>query len=66
MNNSQVQIWKFGGASIGTPDLVKNVSSIVKDYHTSKAVIVTSAKGKTTNALETLVKAYMSESDEAY
>lgn len=66
MNNTQVQVWKFGGASIATPDLVENVSQIVNDHLKTKAVIVTSAIGKTTNALETLVKAYMSESDDAY
>ncbi len=66
MNNAQVQVWKFGGASIATPDLVENVSKIVKDHLESKAVIVTSAKGKTTNKLETLVQAYMSESEDAY
>ncbi|HAV28383.1 MAG TPA: aspartate kinase [Saprospirales bacterium] len=65
MNNTQLQVWKFGGASISNPDLVENVGSIVKNYLKTNAVIVTSAKGKTTNALETLVKAYMSESDEA-
>ena len=66
MNSSPVQVWKFGGASISTPDLVENVGAIVKDFLKSKAVIVTSAKGKTTNALETLVKAYMIESEDAY
>ena len=65
MNNTQLQVWKFGGASISNPDLVENVGSIVKNYLKTNAVLVTSAKGKTTNALETLVKAYMSESDEA-
>ena len=65
MNNTQLQVWKFGGASISNPDLVENVGSIVKNYLKTNAVIVTSAKGKTTNALETLVKAYMNESDEA-
>ena len=51
MNNTQLQVWKFGGASISNPDLVENVGSIVKNYLKTNAVLVTSAKGKTTNAL---------------
>ena len=66
MNSNSVQIWKFGGASIATSDLVSNVSNIVGNHLKTKAVIVASAKGKTTNALEKLVKAYMDESGEAY
>jgi len=66
MNNSEVQVWKFGGASIATPELVENVYQIIGKHLEIKAVIVASAKGKTTNALETLVKAYMEESDDAY
>jgi len=66
MNTNLVQVWKFGGASIATPELVENVASIVKKHLETKAVIVASAKGKTTNALEKLVKAYMDESKESY
>ena len=61
-----MQVWKFGGASIATPELVENVYQIIGKHLETKAVIVASAKGKTTNALETLVKAYMEESDDAY
>lgn len=66
MNNTSVQIWKFGGASIASPELVENVANIVGKHLNSKAVIVASAKGKTTNALERLVKAYMEDTGEAY
>ncbi len=66
MNSNSVQVWKFGGASIATPELVGNVSNIVGKQLKTKAVIVASAKGKTTNALEKLVKAYMEEREEAY
>jgi len=48
-----MQIYKFGGASVKTPDAFKNVLNIIKDK--SNLVIVVSAIDKTTNRLENLV-----------
>ncbi|MCR4812256.1 MAG: aspartate kinase [Bacteroidales bacterium] len=52
-----VEVFKFGGASVNSAQAVQNMASIVKRYHDAgrKMVIVVSAMGKTTNALEQLV-----------
>ncbi|MBO4588908.1 MAG: aspartate kinase [Bacteroidales bacterium] len=52
-----IEVFKFGGASVNSAQAVQNMASIVKHYHDAgrKMVIVVSAMGKTTNALEQLV-----------
>lgn len=52
------KVFKFGGASVKDANAVKNVSYILKKYKTENIVIVISAMGKTTNALEEVVDAY--------
>lgn len=52
-----MRIFKFGGASVKDADGVKNLASIVKQA-SGDLVIVVSAMGKTTNALEELVRLY--------
>lgn len=52
-----MKIFKFGGASVKDPEGVKNMASIIKSY-TGNMIIVISAMGKTTNALENVVKYY--------
>lgn len=51
-------VFKFGGASVKDADAVKNVASILSRYKNEKIVVVISAMGKTTNALEKLTAAY--------
>jgi len=51
-----MQVYKFGGASIETSERMKNIVQIISKCSEPLLVIV-SAKGKTTNALETVVKA---------
>ncbi|HEC44404.1 MAG TPA: aspartate kinase [Bacteroides sp.] len=48
-------VFKFGGASVKSGDAVKNVGDILKRYPRKKIVIVVSAMGKTTNAMEEIV-----------
>jgi aspartate kinase len=48
-------VFKFGGASVKSGDAVKNVGNILKRYPREKIVIVVSAMGKTTNAMEEIV-----------
>lgn len=55
-------VFKFGGASVKDADSVRNVGKIIQGYN-DNLVIVISAMGKTTNLLESLVKAYI-EKDE--
>jgi len=48
-----LQVYKFGGASVKDAAAILNLCRIVRDYGPKKAlVIVVSAMGKTTNALE--------------
>lgn len=54
-------VFKFGGASVKDAEAVKNVASILSDYQDEKIVIIISAMGKTTNALEKITNAYMSQ-----
>jgi len=58
-----VKVFKFGGASVKDADSVRNVASILKDYAPEKLVVIVSAMGKTTNALEKVLNAWY-ENDE--
>lgn len=55
-------VFKFGGASVKDADAVRNVAAILADYTQEKLVVVVSAMGKMTNALEAVVAAYMNRS----
>jgi aspartate kinase len=52
-----MKVFKFGGASVKDAGSVRNIASILKKY-TDKLVVVVSAMGKTTNALERVLNAY--------
>ncbi len=56
-----MKVFKFGGASVKDPDAVKNVANIIKNYASGPLVVVISAMGKTTNALERLTEAYFEQ-----
>lgn len=56
-----MRVFKFGGASVKNSEAVKNVASILKLFPNEKIVIVISAMGKVTNALERLTHATFSE-----
>jgi aspartate kinase len=60
-----MKVFKFGGASVKDADGVRNVSSILSNYINEDLVVVVSAMGKTTNLLETLVRAHFNKWDEA-
>jgi aspartate kinase len=51
-----MQVYKFGGASIATPERMQALLPIIQ-YGGSPLVVVVSAYGKTTNALEAVVAA---------
>jgi aspartate kinase len=53
-----MKVFKFGGASVNSVDRIKNLASIVQQYRQSPLVIIISAMGKTTNALEKVVEAF--------
>lgn len=50
-----MQVFKFGGASIKDAKAVRNMSEILKRFPDEKIIIVVSAMGKTTNALEEIL-----------
>ena len=60
------KVFKFGGASVKDADAIRNVASILKDYSEEKIMIVVSAMGKTTNALEKIVETYSKKNGDAF
>ncbi len=60
-----MKVFKFGGASLKDAAGVKNVASILQRYKDEQLVIVVSAMGKTTNALEEVVAAHAKQTGEA-
>jgi len=57
-----MNVFKFGGASVKDADAVRNLAKILNAYDTNLVVVI-SAMGKTTDLLETLVRAYFDEKD---
>lgn len=53
-----MKVFKFGGASVSTVERIKNVGSILQQYNGEKILVIVSAMGKTTNALEKVVQAF--------
>ncbi len=60
---SSLKIFKFGGASVKDAAAVRNVASILEMYKGEKLVVVFSAMGKITNALEALHNAHFHGND---
>ncbi|MFN6038654.1 MAG: aspartate kinase, partial [Bacteroidota bacterium] len=60
------KIFKFGGASVKEASSVKNVAEIIKRFPNDKLIIVISAMGKTTNALEKLVNSFQKRSKDIF
>ena len=54
-----MKVFKFGGASVKDAEAVRNVADIINLY-AENLVIVVSAMGKTTNAMEKIAEAYFS------
>ena len=59
-----MRIFKFGGASIKDAKGVKNLASVLKKMGHKNTLIVVSAMGKTTNALELVIKNYFENKKE--
>ncbi len=59
-----MKVFKFGGASVNSTDRIKNVGAILEQYRNEKLLVVISAMGKTTNALEKVVEAFYSNKKE--
>ncbi len=59
-----MRIFKFGGASVKDADGVKNVFDVLQKVGYEDVLLVVSAMGKTTNALEVVIKNYFDKSAE--
>ena len=53
-----MKVFKFGGASVSTIERIHNVGKILQEYSGEQLMVIISAMGKTTNALEKVVEAF--------
>jgi aspartate kinase len=59
-----MKVFKFGGASVKDAQGIKNVYSVLQTAGYEDVLLVVSAMGKTTNALEVVIKNYFDKSPE--
>ncbi|NRB82687.1 MAG: aspartate kinase [Winogradskyella sp.] len=59
-----MRVFKFGGASVKDANGVKNLASVLKAIGHENTLVVISAMGKTTNAMELVIKNYFEHKDE--
>jgi len=59
------KVFKFGGASVKNAAAIQNVTSIIGARNETALLLVVSAMGKVTNALEKVVHAYFSDKEES-
>ena len=57
-----MRIFKFGGASVKDAEGIRNVHSVLQTVGFEDVLLVVSAMGKTTNALEIVIKNYFDKS----
>lgn len=60
-----MKVFKFGGASVKDADAVRNVGNIIQSHSSDELLIVVSAMGKTTNALEAILNDYWNKNNKA-
>ncbi len=58
-----MKVFKFGGASIKDVSSINNILKIISNYNEDRLVVVVSAMGKTTNALELVVHNYFNNKE---
>lgn len=66
LKNNKMLVFKFGGASVKDADAVRNVANILTLFPNDKRLVVISAMGKTTNAMEEIVQALWEHNDASY
>ncbi|QYJ68730.1 aspartate kinase [Flavobacterium litorale] len=57
-----MRVFKFGGASVKDAESIKNVYNVLQQVGHNDVLLVISAMGKTTNALEVVIKNYIEKS----
>ena len=60
-----IKVFKFGGFAVSDAESVKNLAKIVNTTSGDHILIIVSAMGKTTDALEKLCKSYVEANDDA-
>lgn len=58
-----MKVFKFGGASVKDAESLRNVEKVLSSQGFSECLLVVSAMGKTTNALERVVQKYFAKED---
>ena len=58
-----MKVFKFGGASVKSAAAVRNTAAIIHSFSDQALLVVVSAMGKTTNALERVVNAILRKQD---
>jgi aspartate kinase len=53
-----MKVFKFGGASVNSVERIRKLPGILNNFKSEKLLIVVSAMGKTTNALEKVAEAF--------
>jgi aspartate kinase len=61
-----IKVFKFGGASLRDAENIKNVATILEKFKSENLLIVVSAMGKTTNALEEIISSYFARDGKAF
>jgi aspartate kinase len=59
-----MKVFKFGGASINSIDRIKNVGKILESFKGEPILVIISAIGKTTNALEKVAESFFAGNKE--
>ena len=59
-----MKVFKFGGASVNNTERIRRLPGILRTYPNEKLLIVISAMGKTTNALEKVAETFYSGNTE--
>lgn len=63
-NLNKMRVFKFGGASVKDAAGIKNVYDVLQQVGYEDVLVIVSAMGKTTNALEEVIKNYFDKSSE--
>lgn len=59
-----MKVFKFGGASVNSVERIHNIPAIIREFGQTPLVIIVSAMGKTTNALEKVAEAFFAGKQE--
>jgi aspartate kinase len=61
-----IKVFKFGGFAVSDAQSVKNLANIIASHANDQILIIVSAMGETTDALENLCKEYVKGDEDAH